>query len=167
MTQQVSKICLLGDFSVGKTSTARRFVSNAYDDKYLTTVGVKIDTKVLTLEDGRSIKFVVWDIAGTDTATPIFNSYLRGAAAYLLVVDGTREETLDAALGLAEQLQSALGALPWVGLLNKADLVEQWAIDDARIQALSASGQTWLKTSALTGDNVEEAFAMLARQILK
>ncbi|MEM7678748.1 MAG: GTP-binding protein, partial [Myxococcota bacterium] len=30
------KICMLGSFAVGKTSLVRRFVSDVYDDKYLT-----------------------------------------------------------------------------------------------------------------------------------
>lgn len=161
----VRKICLLGDFGVGKTSTVRRFVSNAYDDKYLTTVGVKIDTKELSTASGAPLKLIIWDIAGGADATPAMNSYLRGMAGYLIVVDGTRPETLEAALGLRDQLNAHLGDLPWVGLLNKADLVDQWAIDDARLEALQASGQTWLKTSALSGENVEQAFAELAGKL--
>ncbi len=161
----VRKICLLGDFGVGKTSTVRRFVSNAYDDKYLTTVGVKIDTKEVQTPDGALEKLIIWDIAGSNSAPPAFNSYLRGTAGYLLVVDGTRPDTLDAALGLREQLAGKLGDIPWIGLLNKADLVDEWAIDESRITALREAGQVWLPTSALSGDNVEQAFSELAARM--
>lgn len=161
----VRKICLLGDFGVGKTSTVRRFVDNAYDDKYLTTVGVKIDTKQVQTPSGAEEKLIVWDIAGGDSATPAFNSYLRGTAGYLLVVDGTRPDTLDAALGLREQLADKLGDIPWIGLLNKADLVDDWAIEEARIAELREAGQVWLPTSALSGENVEQAFIELATRI--
>ncbi len=39
------KICLLGDFSVGKTSLVERFVYNRFSDRYLSTIGVKISKK--------------------------------------------------------------------------------------------------------------------------
>jgi len=161
MNLQVRKICLLGDFSVGKTSTVRQFVESRYDEKYLTTVGVKIDTKTIHFDD-RSIKLVIWDIAGTDQATPAYKSYLRGMAGYLLVADGTRPETLQATQGLQQQLQAELGDLPWVGLLNKADLVADWQISDTQREEL---GDQWQVTSAKTGENVEEAFSTLARNL--
>ncbi|MCA9869997.1 MAG: GTP-binding protein, partial [Anaerolineae bacterium] len=31
------KICMLGDFAVGKTSLVRRFVYDTFDDRYLST----------------------------------------------------------------------------------------------------------------------------------
>lgn len=161
MNLHVRKICLLGDFGVGKTSTVRQFVESRYDEKYLTTVGVKIDTKVVHQPEC-DIKLVIWDIAGTDKANASYRSYLKGMAGYLLVCDGTRPETLDRALSLQEQLQSDLGSLPWVGLLNKADLTAQWRIDPQRQASLAPQ---WCTTSAKTGDNVEAAFATLARAL--
>ncbi len=159
MSQQVRKICLLGDFCVGKTSTVRRFVESQYDDKYLTTVGVKIDTKLVSLDESRSLRFIIWDIAGTDTATPAFKSYLKGAAGYLLVVDGTRPETLDSALALQQQLGGLVQNLPWIGLLNKADLDEEWALSPQQEVELAPA---WRRSSAKTGENVEQAFRDLA-----
>ena len=43
------KIVVLGDPAVGKTSLIRRFVINAFDDKYLTTIGAKIVKKEVQL----------------------------------------------------------------------------------------------------------------------
>ena len=61
------KISLLGDFAVGKTSTVARSVRNTFSEVYLTTVGVKVDTKVLADVDGHSLRLVLWDIAGAFT----------------------------------------------------------------------------------------------------
>lgn len=157
---------MIGDFGVGKTSTVAQFVHQAFSEKYLTTVGVKVDTKPITLDDQQEIKLVIWDIAGTDTASPGFISYLRGTAGYLLVADCTRNYTLDNALNLQQQLQPQLGDCPWVGLLNKADLTDEWDINEARENAIMTSDNVWLKTSALTGENVERAFETLARAML-
>ena len=41
---------MLGAFAVGKTSLVARFVTSIFSDKYLTTLGVKIDKKLVHLE---------------------------------------------------------------------------------------------------------------------
>jgi small GTP-binding protein len=163
MSTQVRKVCLLGDFGVGKTSLVQRFVHSSFSEKYLTTVGVKIDTKEVLLDGIGRVKLVVWDIAGTDQLKPLFQRYLQGAAGYLLVADGTRADTLDNAMDLRAHVESQLGSLPFVGLINKCDLSDQWEIPPNRLQG--ADG-LWLETSALSGANVEQAFLDLARRVV-
>ena len=41
---------MLGSFAVGKTSLVRRYVESIYSDVYQTTVGVKVDKKVLQVD---------------------------------------------------------------------------------------------------------------------
>lgn len=157
---------MIGDFGVGKSSTVARYVSNIFSEKYQTTVGVKIDTKQLDTEQGQTIKMVIWDIAGTDNLKQMNANYLRGAAAYLLVADGTRAETLETALDLKKQVEAVAGDIPFVGLLNKADLTEDWEIPDSQFDGLLARGWTFYKTSALDGANIEQAFQDLAYKIV-
>lgn len=161
------KICMIGDFGVGKTSLVARFVRQTFSDKYLTTVGVKIDTKLMTLADGHEVKLILWDIAGTDIMTTTTASYLRGAAGFLLVVDGTRRPTWDSALKLREEIIKLLGEKPFVMLLNKADLDDQWEIDEQIIEEKTQQGWKLLFTSAKTGMNVEEAFVELTTKLLE
>ena len=156
------KICMIGDFGVGKTSLVSRFVRETFSEKYLTTVGVKIDTKLVKLVDGREIKLILWDIAGNNTLTTATSSYLRGAAGFLLVVDGTRRLTWESALSLRELLVKELGEKPFVILLNKADLEDQWEMDEEVIQEKKQQGWQLFITSAKTGMNVEKAFIELA-----
>lgn len=156
------KICMIGDFSVGKTSLVARFVRQAFSEKYLTTVGVKIDTKPVKLPDGREVKLILWDIAGNDVLTTTTTSYLRGAAGFLLVVDGTRRPTWDSALNLQKAVTTQIGDRPFVMLLNKADLHEQWEIDEQLINEKKQQGWKLLSTSAKTGMNIEETFVELA-----
>jgi small GTP-binding protein len=161
MAVKVSKVCMIGDFGVGKTSLVARFVHSTFSDAYLTTVGVKIDTRELTLSSGDRVKLVLWDIAGTDVLSTVESRYLKGAAAYLFVADGTRPKTLDSVVSLHAQVNELLGEAPFRLLLNKADLEEQWALDEATIPAR----WDWSKTSAKTGDGVEAAFEALAEAI--
>lgn len=160
------KVCLLGTSGVGKTSLVARFVHSLFADKYLTTVGVKIDKKVVAL-DGGEVTLVIWDLAGDDDFQRLQSSYLRGTSGYLLVADGTRRITLDLALELQKRVAQSVGAAPFVLALNKADLAEQWEVDQAAIAKLKDENFTLIKTSAKDGTGVEEAFADLARRMLQ
>lgn len=152
---------MVGDFGVGKTSSVSRFVHNVYSEKYQTTIGVKVDTKIVDTTDIPK-KFVIWDIAGRNKFGNVEFTYLRGSAAYILVVDGTRESTLDTALALRKSIEARYGELPFVLLINKADLQDQWEVSDEKINELKKSGVNVFITSAKTGDNIEEAFSELA-----
>jgi small GTP-binding protein len=158
------KICMLGAFSVGKTSLVKRYVQSVFSDAYLTTVGVKIDKKTVTLAD-RTLHLILWDVAGEDDVSSLRMSYLRGAAGYVLVADGTRPATLEVAQSLRRRVEADLGPLPFALLMNKHDLAEQWQIGDAEVEALRRDGWWAQWSSARTGEGVEDAFLDLARRL--
>ena len=159
------KICMLGSFSVGKTSLVERFVRSVYSDQYFTTVGVKVDKKIVRSGD-QEMTLMLWDLAGDDDFQSMNVSYLRGSAGILYVVDGTRPATLDVALGLRERIRANLGDLPAVLALNKSDLTDAWQINEGRVAQLQEMGWAVLKTSAKDGLNVEESFSELASLLL-
>jgi small GTP-binding protein len=158
------KICMLGGFSVGKTSLVKRYVESVFSETYLTTVGVKIDKKTVDLSD-RIVNLILWDLAGEDDISSLRMSYLRGSAGYVLVADGTRPSTLEVALSLRQRVEADLGPLPFVLLLNKNDLREQWAISDADLEDFRRNGWWVEPTSARTGAGVEDAFRALAVRV--
>jgi small GTP-binding protein len=158
------KICMLGSFAVGKTSLVARFVQSIFSDKYLTTVGVKIDRKEVMVGE-RQLNLVLWDINGQDAFQTVQKSYLRGSAGYLLVVDGTRPATLDVAVDLQKKAESIVGKVPFMLVLNKADLASEWQIDQARLVRLANDGWKMIRASAKTGAGVEETFLTLARRL--
>ena len=160
------KVCMIGGFSVGKTSLVKRFVESIFSETYLTTVGVKIDKKSVDLTD-RIVNLILWDIAGEDDTSALRMSYLRGSAGYVLVADGTRPSTLEVALSLRERVEADCGPLPFVLLLNKNDLKEEWAIDDTVFNSLRQSGWRVHSSSARTGEGVEDAFTDLAIRIAR
>jgi len=159
------KVCMLGGFAVGKTSLVSRFVHSIFSDKYLTTVGVKIDKKPMAV-DGQDVTLMLWDLYGQDDFQSIQDSHLRGTAGYLLVVDGTRPATLDTAHGLQQRVARIVGTMPFVIVLNKADLTTEWRVDDGTVVASFAGHAGVIRTSAKTGDGVEEAFEALTRAML-
>ena len=158
------KVCMLGTFAVGKTSLVRRFVESIYSDKYHTTVGVKIDKKVVQVDDSE-LMLMLWDLEGTESEHELRKSYLRGAAGYLLVADGTRQDTLYKALALQTSVMETLGPVPFLLLMNKADLSDDWTIGERETTALREKGWEVIQTSAKTGFGVEEAFHSLAKKL--
>lgn|SRR5688572_12749433 len=158
------KICMLGGFAVGKTSLVARFVSSIFSDKYLTTIGVKIDRKPIVLEQS-TVNMVIWDVAGEDEFQTVQRSYLRGSSGYLLVADGTRASSFETALQLQKKAEETVGAVPFILALNKVDLAAEWQIDPRAYTRLAELGWTITRTSAKTGDGVEETFQALARRM--
>ena len=165
MSGQARKVCMLGDFGVGKTSLVARFVRNTFSDQCLTTVGVKVDSKEVVLASGIPLKLVVWDIAGRSALDALNQSYLRGASGLLLIADGTREATLRAALDLLLQSRAVLPDAHAVLLVNKLDMVDRWEVAPATLAELRRSLPVF-ETSARFGDGVEQAFAQLAERLV-
>ncbi len=159
------KICMLGSFAVGKTSMVRQFVSGIFSEKYLTTVGVKIDKKILDVS-GHSVTLMLWDLAGEDQFHEVESSYLRGASGYLLVADGTRRNTLESAYEIQKRVERELGPVPFVLAINKADLEVEREIESDDLQKVDDLGWSVVETSARTGQGVEEVFSKLAEAML-
>ncbi|GAA0707745.1 Rab family GTPase [Dokdonella soli] len=164
MNAPAHKVCMLGDFGVGKTSLVARFVRSTFSDKYLTTVGVKVDSKEVVLANGHPLKLVVWDIAGRSALDALGVHYLRGASALLLVADGTRESSLSSTLNLLMQSRNLLPDAVAVLAVNKLDLVERWEVAPSTLAELRRSLPVF-ETSALSGDGVERAFADIAARL--
>jgi small GTP-binding protein len=159
------KMCMLGSFSVGKTSLVRRFVTSIFSEKYQTSIGVKVDKKIVRVQD-RDVTLVLWDIYGEDAFQKLQMSYLRGMSGYFMVADGTRRQTVDVAQALEQKVTEAMGKIPFVFLLNKCDLVDQWEIEPETEKNAAAHGLGALRTSAKTGEGVDEAFLRLALAML-
>lgn len=156
---------MLGAFAVGKTSLVQQYVNSIFNEKYQTTLGVKIDKKTVNI-DNRSIELILWDLAGEDEFMEVRSSYLRGSAAVILVADGTRAETLDIAIKLKNKVYSEVGEIPFILLVNKMDLIENWSIDQLTLKQLEKEGWNILQTSAKDSDNVEAAYQTLASQLM-
>lgn len=159
------KVCLLGDFAVGKTSLIRRFVEGKFDEKYLSTIGVNISRKRLPRDD-HFLNFILWDLAGGESFTNPIKSYLRGAAGAFIVCDLTRTNTLQALTYYAQEIYLVAPQAPFVLLGNKSDLQASHAISTADLESISQQLKApFLLTSAKNGANVEAAFSLLADRI--
>ena len=158
------KIAMLGMWGVGKTSLVQRFVHSLYDEKYHSTLGVKVDKKVVEVGD-TPLNLMLWDIAGAEDKFSVPMHYVKGAAGYLLVMDGTRQVSVDQAREIADAVTASVGALPFVPVVNKADL--DWEVSPEAVAGrFDDAAAAAIHSSAKTGAGVEEAFHTLAGKIL-
>lgn len=169
-----TKVVLVGDKAVGKTSLIRRYVLDQFDDRYLLTLGSKVTKKVLDLDvperDLRvQLDLAIWDIMGqTGLRNVMKEAYFYGASGALAVVDRTRPESLEGIDDWLEVVRHVAGAVPVVLAVNKNDLRAQAAIRIEEIEAAAARLRSeYLLTSAKTGDNVERAFQLLGNRVLR
>lgn len=169
---QISKkICLLGDFAVGKTSLVRRFVYSVFDDRYISTIGVKVSRKTLSIPRGTAtvdLTLLIWDLAGSEEFNRMQSSYLRGAAGALLVWDLTRPETFQRLQSYHRDLLSINPQARFVMAGNKSDLIQGASLLDRDVERFSQAYQIpYFLTSAKTGLGVEDAFITLGIALLE
>ena len=153
------KILLLGDFSVGKTSLIRRYVDGTFDDKYLTTIGVKISKKLCTIQ-GVECEVLIWDIEGETPTKKIPLSYYRGASGAIFVIDVNRSETIEGLVKHQEVFFEANPNAKYVTAYNKADL-----LSEMQKAKFPLDSHTFL-TSAKSDNNVEALFMTLIEDML-
>jgi len=164
------KVCLLGDFAVGKTSLVRRFVYSLFDDRYLSTIGVRVSRKMIVLPRGQDmveLSLMLWDLAGSEEFNTVRTSYLRGAAGAILVCDLTRTTTLDSLPAYAAELRQVNPGAWLVVAANKGDLVGEHRLTEAQVAQRAAElAAPYFITSAKTGANVEVAFHRLGELVV-
>jgi small GTP-binding protein len=169
------KICMIGDFSVGKTSLIRRYLDRQFSDHYLSTIGVKISRKELnfsTPEAGETIcKLMIWDIEGKTEFQSITPSYVAGAKGAIIVADLNRPDTIDHIQKHLDLIRSNNpGGTAIAIALNKSDTLSrertQSIVDSIQLTQRYSVRQIYI-TSAKTGDAVEEMFEWLAHSLLE
>jgi small GTP-binding protein len=156
---------MVGSFAVGKTSLVSRIVKGIFSEKYLTTVGVKIDRVSIECE-GETFQLMLWDIEGEDQFAPLKVNFLRGAHGLIFVVDHTRRSTLSAVQSQIRRIGGNLADVPQIVFINKSDL-ELTDFTDEDHAAIKGFAVPVLRTSAKTAMNVTEGFTQLTAMMRK
>jgi small GTP-binding protein len=170
------KICMIGDFGVGKTSLIRRFVDRQFSDDYLSTVGVKISRKIIEItgvnqQEKLNLQLLIWDLEGHTKFKAIAPSYLQGSSGAIIVADVSRIETLER---LPEHIQLFLSINPkssFIIALNKSDLIDEEKlvklIEFVQLQEGVDKVSVIYQTSAKTGLYVDDIFQELAHKSIE
>ena len=170
-----TKVCLVGEAAVGKTSLIRRFVQDDFDDRYITTLGAKVSKREIVFDmPGRKqlqMDITVWDIMGEKGFRDLLKeAFFHGAKGVVAVCDLTRYSTLKELDDWVQSVFNVVGEIPVVYAVNKIDLKDEVMIlygDKEIQQAVRAFEAPYFYASAKTGENVEILFRRLGTMVLQ
>ncbi|MGV9171561.1 MAG: GTP-binding protein [Promethearchaeia archaeon] len=164
------KFIIIGDHEVGKTSLVRRFVENDFSKDYRATIGLNIMSHSFDLY-GNDVKVALYDVGAQNYFKRFRKTYYNGAQAAFIVFDLTDRESFEnIEIWFEELIDFIEQDLPVVIVGNKKDLEDQREIEYQEgveyVNHLSSNKEiskiSYIETSALTGENVEDAFSLIA-----
>ncbi len=169
-----TKVCLVGEAAVGKTSLIRRYVQDEFDDRYITTLGAKVSKKELAFDLPNDVRvqmdMTIWDIMGEKGFRDLLKeAFFHGAKGTIAVADLTRYSTLKELDDWVQGVFNVVGEIPVVFAINKVDLKDEVMIlyGEKEIgQAVRAFEAPFFYTSAKTGENVDPMFQRLGTMVL-
>jgi len=163
------KVIVAGDGGVGKTTLLKRYIDNTFDLHTKMSIGVEIHQKVVEIDNEIKCELILWDLGGQDHFRFLLDRFVDGASGALLMFDMTRISTLFNLTEWTSIVRKHDETLPCLLLGGKLDLLESQPFDEEK--ALSMQKEIncthFLKVSSKTGENVNLAFELLVREILK
>jgi len=168
-----SKLCLVGEKGVGKTSLIRQYVLHMFDDTYITTVGTKISKKQVIIykpeiDTEVRVDMTIWDIMGEKGFRELLKeAYFFGADGIMAVCDLSRKETLNDLDDWIDSVEKVVGKVPVMISVNKSDLIDeaQFSLKDVT-QMAKAFDSDFMYTSARTSEGVEHCFKHLGELMI-
>ena len=164
-----NKLLICGDFKVGKTSLIRRFVENRFERDYISTLGVEISKKTVILSESTKMNFIIWDIGGQQHFNLNRARFYNGANAALIMVDRTRSDHLNSIENWYNDIKKSIQRnIPVIIVGNKSDLSDEIVISEEELKEVAKQfGFHYIVTSALTGENVNDAFLYIAYRVIE
>ncbi len=167
MVKYDAKIVLLGEGAVGKTSLIHRFVQDTFSSNYKLTIGSNFLLKRIELDQTTRVLFQIWDLSGQQAFRTVRAQYYLYSRGAILVFDLTRLSTFQKLERWYSELIDKTGVIPLMLFGNKSDLEAQIQVDQHHPEEMAQRfNAKYVKTSALTGDGVEESFTELAREVV-
>ncbi|MGQ4913729.1 MAG: GTP-binding protein [Candidatus Asgardarchaeia archaeon] len=179
MPNDIYKVVLMGDAGVGKTSIRRNFAGKVFRESYIMTIGVEIALKTFEVKSKNlsygNVTFLIWDLGGQLKFTRVRENYYLGSSGGILVYDITNRTSFENLKNWLDELKKTRGVIPVILVGNKIDLRSQVSDTIPTEQGMKAAKELsdfygydikFIETSAKTGENIEQAFNLLALEIL-
>ena len=160
------KLVLIGDTGVGKSCLLDRFAKNEFTESKNSTIGVGFLSKTLS-KNGKTIKLDIWDTAGQERFRAITRWYYRGAVGIILVYDVTKPDSFDHIknwLHEVERFASPDACRLLIG--NKNDRTDRLVSYEQGKELAESLGIPFIETSAKSSSSVEDAFVIMANQLV-
>ena len=162
------KLIIVGDTNVGKTNIMSRYIKDQFNITSKSTIGVEFGTKILEI-DNKKVKAQIWDTAGQERYKSITSAYYKGAKGAFIVYDITNKSTFESVDKWIKDLNS-YGDKNLTMLLigNKSDLEDKRIINKEEGEEKAKSFELgFIETSAYNGDNIDQAFDIMLKEVLK
>uniref|UniRef100_A0A6C0C582 Uncharacterized protein n=1 Tax=viral metagenome TaxID=1070528 RepID=A0A6C0C582_9ZZZZ len=159
------KVVMLGDTSVGKSCLTSRFLRDVYFEFEESTIGAAFSSKIINYK-GKEVKLEIWDTAGQERYRALAPMYYRNAKAAVVVYDITQYNSFIGAKSWIEELQDKREDCLIILVGNKFDLNDRRTVDiDTVKDYASDKNLIHLESSAKTGNNVEDIFITICKEI--
>ncbi|KAF7261239.1 hypothetical protein EG68_01396 [Paragonimus skrjabini miyazakii] len=163
-----SKLVLLGESAVGKSSIVLRFVKSQFSEYQEATIGAAFLTQTVMCGDPqRAVRFEIWDTAGQERYHSLAPMYYRNAQAAIIVYDITNLSSFERAKAWVHELNERANSVKVLALAgNKLDLESQRAVTNEQAQAYATeNGLIFMETSAKDCTNITELFTAVALRL--
>lgn len=156
------KIVVLGPSGVGKTSIVMRYSAGLFSDNTTMTVGAGyVKCEVDLPED--TVVLNVWDTAGQERFSSLIPLYVRSAQGCLLVCDVSQPGEIIKTM--EKQYKELTDNIYVLVCLNKIDLGESPDVCNSVMRWCRDKGLKYFKTSAKTGEGIEDVFIEMAGRL--
>ena len=164
----IYKILILGDARVGKTSILLRYIDNKFETDSLSTLGVDVKYKYVTLNN-KKIRMNIWDTAGQDRFKTIAKNYFKGANAVIFVFDVNHKNTIEKIKFWINSVKdNSSNDIIEVIVGNKIDIEGKREVTKEQMQSLGQDVNIeTFETSAKTGEGINEVFNYLVTNLIK
>ena len=162
------KILLLGDSCVGKTCFFFKYIERTFSNIHLATIGIDIKHKKMKMEDGKNIKLIIYDTAGLEGLRYISKAYYKKADGMVLIYDITNKQSFYNLKNWINQIREEVyDKLPIILVGNKKDFEEQRKVTEEQGKNLAKEyGLAFFECSAITGENIDDIFNELTKNML-
>ena len=167
--ENIYKVLLLGDTTVGKTCFLLKYTDKTFQEVHMSTIGLDYRLKSMKLKSGKNVKLQIWDTAGQDRFRAITKNYYKSANGIILIYDVTSLVTYENVKAWISQIREE--APPNVVIFiagNKIDMEEERKVNTEDGKRLADEyGFPFYETSAKEDININETFEDLVESIDK
>lgn len=166
MPNLIIKFIVVGDSGVGKSNLMLRYTDNAFTPSHITTIGADFKIRTTHYED-KKVKIQIWDTAGQERFRTITNAYYRGTHGVMIVFDLTDRKSFEnVKMWLDDAKREGDENMKFILVGNKSDLESHRVVSEEECRQLANDLKLpYVETSALNGNNVNDAFNELVTQV--
>jgi small GTP-binding protein len=160
------KLMILGDQAVGKSSLLLRYTEDTFSLNMMGTAGIDLKKKIVTI-DNELVKVMIYDTAGHDRFRQITKVQYKGSKGIILVYDVADRKSFESVSSWMDHInENADDGVEIMLVGNKIDMMEKREVTKEEGIYLAQKFEVPIvETSALSGENVEQAFLTIIQTV--